>query len=1295
MAESQEQAITTACLDEFELSLLVVGTMSDFERHQALVHVAGCAHCRGELAALSALLGASTIADETRALIPQSAAVEASASLITKDPTRRTWWAATSILTAAATVLIAVSISKQKQRDTVRELRDATITASAAPLPLSPVGDVTVAKALQWSAVPGANQYRVTLYNSIATVLFESQITDTAIVLPDSVVLHADSSYLWKVEVRTGYDRWTSSDLVEFRVGSKPNVLLNSTSKSGDGASSTNPLDPLRIRALRLTDAQLASAIRADAHEVRDAIATSLALSVNGLNTNRAVEISTAKRIAAAYSTAWNDDYLVHHIARFESWPANKRSLKLAADSVRRAGVSALASEGVARAIALWKNAVTRASAIGDTAGMAGSLGNIGAGFIESARADSAELYLNRSRTLAHTIGDIRVEANALSSLAALSEQHADPGKARDLYARAIALRQGIGDTRGLASDYNNLGGMTRTLGDFDQARRQLEFALAMNRKNNQPEFAATNLINLAALASLTGDLAHAESNYREALNTWRAKGQWANVADALRGMGNLELRRGNYSAARTTLSEALALYQRVNATTSALDVQQILASTLAAMGNLQGALDELSRAQRIADSTNAPAGVRGSIMLARGDLAARQNTFAEAERYYATAEKFFTTANNRSGEAEAMHGRGTMYLNQDNTDRAQTLFTTALRTQKIDNNQRAAAITQLSLATVALRQQDTIRARRLLIATTNDFKRLGDPVATAVALAERASLEFSAGFPAAADSLFREGLTAVGNRAAPTVTWRLHAGLGQIRSERGSANDALRELRAAVRDIEAAGGSYRNVERRSGFLTDKWNVYSQLALVERTRGDVGAAFEVSERVRAAEMLEQLQNGRIEESQDMAAPLVVREQDLRHRIAELTRELAEQEGDGAKVRGANAARIGAVSREALVRAQSEYTQLLVDVHDRAPRHTALVTRNASNWRDVTRRLAPDEAMIEYLLSDTHSVAFVLTRDTLVEVELAANRHDLAKLVDFVRGTLQPRASSRLDSLWRAPLKQLHRDLIAPIEATGLLSRKTRLILIPQGELHYLPFAALISSSGREHFLVEQYLLSTTPSASVWLTLNARPKNTPSAGVLAFAPRDDVLPGTRQEVDAIARITGGDTRVVVGSSATEEEFRKLAPTRRVIHLATNGVLNKQNPLFSFVEFAGNKDDDGHLEAREVFGLRLSAELVVLSACQTALASGALTDIPAGDDWIGLVRAFLSAGASRVMATLWPVQDKATAQLMESFYKQYAARADPTVALAVAQRQMLAQPATASPYFWAGFEVVGGR
>jgi len=165
-------------------------------------------------------------------------------------------------------------------------------------------------------------------------------------------------------------------------------------------------------------------------------------------------------------------------------------------------------------------------------------------------------------------------------------------------------------------------------------------------------------------------------------------------------------------------------------------------------------------------------------------------------------------------------------------------------------------------------------------------------------------------------------------------------------------------------------------------------------------------------------------------------------------------------------------------------------------------------------------------------------------------------------------------------------------------------------------------------------------------------------------------------------------------VLTAGGATEDAFRREAPQRRIVHLATYGVLNKHNPLFSFVELAPGGGQDGRLEVHEVFGLHLTADLVVLSACETGVGSGALADVPAGDDWVGLVRAFLHAGAAHVVATLWRVDDWATEALMERFYEGLATGAEPARALALAQRALVGAAATAHPRYWAGFVAVGG-
>jgi CHAT domain-containing protein len=1272
------------CLDEFALGRFVDGALPPGERDTALAHLAACGQCRRQLASLVELLADPGVAAEVRQI---EQARDRSAP-------RRRLLAGAGLLAAAALVLLLVWPGGRDHA--IDGHRGPTITASAAPTPISPIGDVTAATTLGWTAVVGAERYRVTLFDAAGKVLFETELTDTVVAIPDSVSIDPGRWYLWKVEARTGWERWTSSELIRFRAGPEPTQEVPAEpSPSPHTLVPRSPRqDSLRLVARQLSDSALVLEIRARPFEVRDALSETLALSLRGEPAAREEELVLAHRLAAAYAAAWHDTFLVREVARFSAWPPERRAVKVLADSVRRAGITAFSRDGAAAAIAIWRRALSRASAIADTTGMAATLGNIGAGLSHDGRPDSAEVYLERSRVLAVAVGDMRVEANAISELAGVRENHDDIAGARQFYARAIALRTKIGDSRGLASDYNNLAGLAQDAGDLDEARRQLEAALALNRRDGRAEVAATNLVNLAGLASLAGDFGRAERFYRDALATWRDRQQWADVADGLRGLGELELRRGDYPAARVDLSEALALYDRTGPPEAAFSVRQEVAGTRAAEGDLQGALDELRQAQRVADSAGMDAEVQAGIALARADLAVQLNTLPEAERLYASAERLFHRAGNRAGEAEAEEGLGMLFIDQDNAARGKELLDRALRTELTTGDRRAASLTRVTLADLSLRRGDTTGARRQLARASAELAKLGDPVAAAAALGERASLEAAAEFPAAAESLFRAALGTVRERVAPGVTWRLHAGLGETRRGRGALDDAAAELRAAIADIERTGRSLTLAERRSGFLTDKWDVYVQLALLERDRGRVSVAFDVSERARASAMLELLAQGRVAAPEDTSAELVAREQDLRHRIAELAGDPERSTAGSQALRGPDISRGGAVTREGLLRAQEEYAELLLEIRERAPRHAALVSRETATWRDVARHLQPDEAFIEYLVSDASSLAFVVTHDTAVAVALGVSRHDLARLIDFVRGTLQPRGVPALDSLWRAPLRQLNRDLIAPIEASGLLTGKLRLVIVPHAELHYLPFAALLAGDGRERFLVERFQVTVTPSASVWLALAARPAARATAGVLAFAPRPDALRASRREVAATARLDR-DPRVVVGSAATEGAFRREAPTRRIIHLATYGVLNKQNPLFSFVELAPDGSDDGRLEVHEVFGLSLAADLVVLSACQTGLGSGAFTDVPAGDDWIGLARAFLSAGAARVLATLWPVQDRATAALMEQFYRGYTVGADPGRALAAAQRALLLTPATANPYYWAGFELIGGR
>jgi CHAT domain-containing protein len=376
---------------------------------------------------------------------------------------------------------------------------------------------------------------------------------------------------------------------------------------------------------------------------------------------------------------------------------------------------------------------------------------------------------------------------------------------------------------------------------------------------------------------------------------------------------------------------------------------------------------------------------------------------------------------------------------------------------------------------------------------------------------------------------------------------------------------------------------------------------------------------------------------------------------------------------------------------ALQKARREYVEVIEDMRQAGVDHAALVRPELVSAPEVVQHLAADELFLEYLITDSSVLVFGITADGLESMELPETRETLEDLIGFTRGVLADAARDSGSELWRVPLKRLHSILIEPVQAAGWLEGREHLTVVPHGELHYLPFQALLNEE--DSFLVQRYSISYAPSATVWAQLGARPSRVSGGGVLAMAPRAAELPATRQEMARIRDAYGDRATILMGAEATEEALVSTAGTYDVIHLATYGVLNRTNPLFSYVELRAGTTGDGRLEAHELFGMQLDADLVVLSACETGLASGSRADVPPGDDWVGLVRSFLSAGASEVVATLWRVEDRATADLMSRFYQDLASGEPARSALAAAQREMLDDPATASPFYWAGFVLVG--
>jgi len=341
--------------------------------------------------------------------------------------------------------------------------------------------------------------------------------------------------------------------------------------------------------------------------------------------------------------------------------------------------------------------------------------------------------------------------------------------------------------------------------------------------------------------------------------------------------------------------------------------------------------------------------------------------------------------------------------------------------------------------------------------------------------------------------------------------------------------------------------------------------------------------------------------------------------------------------------------------------------------------------SALGMHEIRRRLESREALLDYIVLPTTVAVLVVTREQATTVVLPILPGRLAKLVDQVRGPLSTSYAGRVD-LARAPFdtvasRDLYEALLAPVD--DVIGTMQRLVVVPDGPLHALPFDALAIDSGEA--VVDRFEVLELPSTRF---LGGMPRNSGLDRRSPILVMAGTAPGANDEVLAI-RASWSVDRVVIhdGDDATEGVMHEAARFP-IVHFATHAVADARDPLASFIRLAPGGGDDGFLHAEEVTAARIPFQLVVLSACETS------TGRPLrGEGLMSLGRAFLAGGAHQVIGTLWPV-GAASAEFMGAFYARLAAGLSPATALRAAKLQVRRNPATAHPFFWAGFVHTAG-
>lgn len=476
---------------------------------------------------------------------------------------------------------------------------------------------------------------------------------------------------------------------------------------------------------------------------------------------------------------------------------------------------------------------------------------------------------------------------------------------------------------------------------------------------------------------------------------------------------------------------------------------------------------------------------------------------------------------------------------------------------------------------------------------------------------------------------------------------------------------------------------------------------YARLVGLEAQRGRPEEAFACAERGRGQALLHVLAAGGMRLTRGMTEDEVREEQQLLGRVGLLTRQLARTDEQ--------------TDTDRLHREREEARRLLREFQTALlARHPELAVRRAE-----VSPLTVEEAR-SFLPDHTAIVEFVVDEDrtTVLVVPDRSGRQPVAFVLDVGHAALAEKTrllTAQLNQMRRRPdgrtdgyrqtAETFHLQLLGPCERQ--LSGVRRLIVVPDGPLHDLPFQALVAN-GR--YLIETCEVVYAPSATLLRRLRGESfgarDRAPATGTLVCADPDfggrywrpattratlGSLPFARDEGEAIKTVYGDDAVLLVGVGATEEQVKQAAPGRRILHFATHGLIDAVNPLYSALVLAQPPEgscEDGFLEAREIAGLEWNADMAVLSACESA--NGRTMG---GEGVMGLTWALLCAGVPTTVATQWRVDDRSTSLLMREFYHQLAKGKPKAAALRAAQLSLLRDRQYAEPYYWAPFVLIG--
>ena len=911
-------------------------------------------------------------------------------------------------------------------------------------------------------------------------------------------------------------------------------------------------------------------------------------------------------------------------------------------------------------------------------------------------------------------IAELQVQLCALDD--AVTESQASLDLARQFAGTANATL--LGDTLNLAADAR-----IRHF-DIPAALPLLNEALNLNSTLGHRRGEAQTRLLLGNAQFEANNRIPALDNYNQALTIWRELIDKHGEAQTLTAQGNVYIVADQAAEATSALQSAETIWRALGDRTELANTLLNRSFLSIRQGQWQSALALLNEADGLVVDKDAEPYLAGKIATsfgeiyeAYGQIEIALNYFREALRHYrdeAHDKRAMIDIGNKVGRTLAR-------LHYYNEARAQIEQNLALA-QEIKND-LSIGLCHEDLGRVWLAADSYDAARAEFLAAIDYFSKAPEERAAARAQIYLGQTEQLLGNAASAGAAYNNALRFFEKHPDYTNEAALRFGLGKLALQQGQLPKAETNLERSIELTEQLRENAWSKDLRSSFLASVYDRYQSYAEVLMTRNAKERdpalevrAFEVNESGRARALLDSLHVLR-ELRQPSDPALLQQEEQLQkdeQRLVDARARLLSEGGSEEEK--------AQVDRD-LTAVRSSYETLEARISNNA--RFDLLQPKPLRYEEIRKQLTDEQtSLLSYSLGAQKSFAWLVTKDGLQSFELP-KKETIDKAADQLLNLLRSPSTDDADKArLQASIDEVSRLVVAPV-ADKLPS--SRLIIVADGILQYVPFQILQSSPGNGEPLISRVEIVEAPSASALALVRRERSHAPQSSKLlvgfgdaVFSPeytpagssataiseasqtrseqisRLNRLPrlfNAKRELLAISELAGSDSAFYVEYNATRDNLLSLDLSQyRILHVVTHGVMDAQQPelsglVLSLVD-ANRKPITGFVSLADIYKLH-APELVVLSACYTAL--GKKQD---GEGLIGVTRGFMYAGASGVVASLWQVDDRATAELMRYFYENMLQRGlGPAAALRDAQNKIRAQAKWRSPYYWAGFTFQG--